>query len=53
MSYEFKTLWEKIPVDGFLFSDDTKWNDAWKEFVARHPECPNFVYRSLGIIRKQ
>ena len=52
MSYEFRTLWEKIPEGGFLFSDDTKRNDAWREFIARHSDCPNLVYRSLGIIRK-
>jgi hypothetical protein len=52
MSYEFRALWEKIPNGGFLFSDDTKWNNAWTEFVGRHPDCASFVYRSLGIIRK-
>lgn len=53
MSYEFDALWKKMPMGGFLFSDDTKWNDAWKEFVAQHESCSNLVYRSLGIIRKE
>lgn len=53
MSYEFSALWQKMPAGGFLFSDDTKWNDAWKEFTAQHESCLNLVYRSLGIIRKE
>lgn len=52
MSYEFRAMWEKIPEGGFLFSDDTKWNTAWSEFVARHPDRKSYTYRNLGAIRK-
>lgn len=52
MSKEFAWAWEKIPPGGFLLSDDTDWNDAWKEFCATHPGTYQFKYRHLGILRK-
>ena len=52
MAFEFKVMWEKMHSGGILFSDDTRWNEAWTEFVAGHKDKKNFLYRGFGIIRK-
>ena len=52
MSFEFRSAWEKIPEGGYLLSDDTKWNVAWKEFADSHEEAFARVYRNFGVMRK-
>lgn len=52
MMREFSLAWEKIPIGGFLLSDDTDWNTAWKEFCTTHSGTYQFNYRHFGILRK-
>lgn len=52
MSKEFAWAWKKLSPGGFLLSDDTDWNNAWKEFRALHPAVYQFTYRHFGILRK-
>jgi len=52
MAFEFKVMWEKMQSGGILFSDDTRWNESWIEFVAEHKDKKNFLYRGFGIMGK-
>ena len=36
MMYEFDATWEKIGSEGYLLADDIRWNDSWKDFLAKH-----------------
>ncbi len=49
---EFESLWPRLPKGGFLFSDDVKWNDAWKDFMKSKTAFTSLAYRNFGIIRK-
>ena len=52
MMFEFKSVWPKIKKDGFLISDDYKWNQAFDDFLEIANNREVYTYRSVGIIRK-
>lgn len=52
MMLEYETAWPKLTRNGFLVSDDIKWNGAWNDFVDKHPCDQNFRHRSFGVIKK-
>lgn len=52
MLFEFDSAWPKLKDGGFILSDDIGWNNAWVDFVAKHPDCINYRYRNFGILKK-
>jgi hypothetical protein len=52
MMFEFTETWDKIRKEGYLLADDIRWNDSWKDFLAKHQGTYSFMYRNFGILRK-
>ena len=52
MAREFDSAWPVIQEGGFLISDDTDWNIAWKEFITEKMPRYARVYRHFGIASK-
>lgn len=52
MTFEFNTVWNKIPEGGLLVCDDYKWNDAFADFVNKTRVQKVFRYRSFGVLVK-
>ncbi|MDD5589697.1 MAG: class I SAM-dependent methyltransferase [Candidatus Portnoybacteria bacterium] len=52
MKFEFEAAWPKIPLAGFLLSDDIGWNNAFKEFLVKNKHKFDCAYRNFGIILK-
>jgi len=52
MSFEFKTIWQSLVVNGILASDDVNWNSAFQDFRSRHMTKANIV-EGIGFTTKK
>ncbi len=52
MLFEYQTIWPKLSEDGFLLSDDIKWNKAFDNFLETINTKYTNRYRGFGIIKK-
>lgn len=52
MFFEYQNVWPKISRDGFLLSDDIKWNYAFNDFFEKIKVSYIHKYRGFGIIKK-
>lgn len=52
MMFEFETVWNKIPKNGFLLADDISENNAFKDFTSEVNPSFSYIYNGLGLIKK-